>query len=183
VLTRIVSVDPIHFEFSAPDGLLATQTGATRNGGGGALVQIEGEPGFTHEGRLDFLDNSIDPATGSVRGRVVMANVSGGFTPGQFGRVRLLGAARPMVLAPDTAIATDQSRKYVLVVGAKNVVEYRQVEVGQKIGDLRVIRAGLSASDRIVVNGLQRAQPGQAVTPSVGRIVATPQSAAQTAQG
>jgi RND family efflux transporter MFP subunit len=183
LLTRIVSVDPIHFEFSAPDALLATRTGAARNGGAAALVQIQGEPGFTHQGRLDFLDNSIDPATGSVRGRVVMGNGSGAFTPGQFGRVRLLGDTRPVVLAPDTAISTDQSRKYVLVVGAKNLVQYRQVEIGQKIGDLRVIRAGLSAADRVIVNGLQRAQPGQPVTPTLGRIVAGPKSAAEAAQG
>jgi len=179
VLTRIVSVDPIHFEFSAPDTLLATQAGASRNGGAQALVQVQGESTFGHAGTMDFLDNSIDPATGSVRGRVVMTNPAGRFTPGQFGRVRLLGPQRAVVMAPETAIGADQSRKYVLVVGPKDVVEYRQVQLGQKVGDLRIIRSGLGRADRIIINGLQRATPGQPVKPTSGRIAAAPISAAQ----
>lgn len=167
VLTQIVSVDPIHFEFSAPGGVLPGGDAADQQ----ALLQLEGEPGFGHAGKLDFIDNRIDSGTGTIRGRVVVANPAGVFTPGEFGRVRVLGGApKPTVLAPDTAIGSDQSRKFVLVVNAKDVVEYRQVELGPQVGTLRVIRSGLNAGDRMVINGLQLAQPGAKVKPTAGRI-------------
>lgn len=175
VLTQIVAVDPIHFEFSAPEGLLTGSGGPTLTGAGGrqALLQLEGETGYSHSGKVDFVDNRVDPGTGTIRGRAVFANVGGAFTPGQFGRVRVLTqSATPVVLAPETAIGSDQSRKYVLVVNARNVVEYRPVELGPQLGSLRVIRHGLSGSDRIVVIGLQRATPGQAVRPLPSKIAA-----------
>jgi len=179
VLTQIVSVDPIHFEFSASDALPPTEaSGAPRQ----ALIWLEGETGFRHAGRLDFVDNRIDAGTGAIRGRVVLDNADGAVRPGQFGRVRVLtSTARPTVLAPDTAIGSDQSRKFVLVVNTKNVVEYRQVELGPQAGALRVVRRGLGPSDRIVINGVQRAQPGQKVTPTPGRVAANSASLAASA--
>jgi RND family efflux transporter MFP subunit len=161
VLTQIVSIDPIHFEFSAPGGALPAQAAGQS---WQALVKLEGESGFDHAGRIDFIDNRIDAGTGAIRGRVVLANPQGEFTPGQFGRVRVLfGAAKPTVFVPDAAIGSDQSRKFVLVVGAAGLVEYRQVQVGPQVGDLRVIRSGLGPDDRLVVKGLQLARPGQTV--------------------
>jgi hypothetical protein len=101
-----------------------------------------------------------------------MANPGGGFTPGQFGRVRVFyGAPKPTLLAPDTAIGSDQSRKFVLVVNAQGLVESRPVELGPQVGSLRVIRTGLKPDDRLVIRGVQLARPGQKVKPVPGRIV------------
>jgi RND family efflux transporter MFP subunit len=171
VLTQIVSVDPIHFEFSAPGGALPPQAaGQTWK----ALIKLEGESGFDHAGQLDFIDNRIDASTSAIRGRVLMANHDGAFTPGQFGRVRVLfGGPKPTVLAPDAAIGSDQSRKFVMVVNSAGVVEYRQVELGAQVGQLRVIRTGLAPTDRMIIHGLQLAQPGQKVKAVDGRIADT----------
>ncbi|MBC6982074.1 efflux RND transporter periplasmic adaptor subunit [Caulobacter sp. 17J80-11] len=171
VLTTIVSLDPIHFEFSAPEALLSGAGGPALTPGAPREValKLEGESDFAHHGKLDFVDNRIDPSTGTIRGRAVFQN-KGEFTPGQYGRVRLLAAASgPSVLLPEAAINTDQSRKYVLVVNAKNLVEYRPVELGTTYQGLRVIRSGLKGGERVVVNGLQRAIPGQPVKPEFAR--------------
>ena len=179
VLTQIVSVDPIHFEFSSSDGLPSAEAAAAPRE---ALLKLDGETGFSHTGQLDFVDNRIDAGTGTIRGRVVLENADGALLPGQFGRVRILtSAVKPTVLAPDVAIGSDQSRKYVLVVNAKNVVEYRQVELGPQAGALRVVRRGLAPTDRIVINGIQRAQPGQRVAPTPGRVAEIPASLAASA--
>jgi RND family efflux transporter MFP subunit len=169
VLTQIVSVDPIHFEFQAPEGALpeGVQAGPQR-----ALIKLEGESQFTHEAQVDFIDNRVDPATGSVRGRVVAANPDGAFTPGQFARVRIFfGAPRPTLLVPETAIGSDQSRKFVLVVNRADQVEARPVELGPPVaGGLRVVRKGLAPNERLVIHGVQLARPGQKVKPTAGRI-------------
>jgi RND family efflux transporter MFP subunit len=168
VLTQIVSVDPIHFEFSAPGGALPPQLESKSLK---ALVKLEGETAFSHSGQIDFVDNRIDVGTGAIRGRVVLANPDGAFTPGQFGRVRVLfGSPKPMVFVPDAAIGSDQSRKFVLVVGKTGVVESRQIEVGPQVGDLRVVRSGLGPDDRVVVRGVQLARPGQTVKTVAGAI-------------
>lgn len=168
VLTKIVSIDPIHFEFAAPQAALPPQT---RGEPQKALLQLEGERDFTHPGQLDFVDNAVDTSTGSIRGRVVLANASGAFTPGQFGRVRIYhGAPKATVLAPATAIGSDQSRKFVLVVNKADAVEYRQVELGAETQGLRVVKTGLRPDDRLVIRGVQLARPGQKVRPVQGRI-------------
>ena len=169
VLTQIVSVDPIHFEFSAPDGAFPVQTAAQPQS---ALLKLEGESQFTHPALVDFIDNRVDASTGAVRGRVVVANPDGAFTPGQFARVRIfVGQPKPTVLVPETAIGSDQSRKFVLVVNAANQVDYRQVETGPAVaGGLRVIRSGLRPDERLVIRGVQLARPGQKVRPMAGRI-------------
>ncbi len=186
VLTQIVAVDPIRFEFSAPEGLLGGEGGPSLANGGArdVLLQLDGETSFAHRGQLDFLDNRVDPATGTIRGRAVFANGPAGFTPGQFGRVRVMTATRkPLVLAPEAAIGADQSRRYVLVVDASNLVQYRQVELGPKIDGYRVIRSGVSGADRIVVNGLQRAMPGQKVKPVAAGVVEAALNPAADAKG
>lgn len=168
VLTQIVSTDPIHFEFSAPGGTLPAE--ASRQSWK-ALIKLEGEREFAHEGRLDFVDNRIDAGTGAIRGRVVIANPDGAFTPGQFGRVRVLfGAPKPTLFVPDAAIGSDQSRKFVLVVSPQGVVQYRQVELGPQVGQLRVVKDGLSPDDRLIVHGVQLARPGQTVKTASGHI-------------
>ena len=168
VLTQIVSVDPIHFEFSAPGGALPPQT---EGKSWKALVKLEGETAFSHAGQVDFVDNRIDAGTGAIRGRVVLANPGGAFTPGQFGRVRVLfGDPKPAVFVPDAAIGSDQSRKFVLVVSKAGLVEYRQIELGPQVGSLRVVRSGLGADDRLVVRGVQLARPGQTVKTVAGSV-------------
>ncbi len=168
VLTQIVTVDPIRFEFSAPDGALPPEALARS---GQALIMLQGETGFGHAGRLDFIDNRVDAGTGSIRGRVILDNPSGAFTPGQFGRVRVFyGAPKPTVLAPDAAIGSDQSRKFVLVVNPADQIEYRQVELGPEVGGLRVVKSGLAPDDRLVIRGVQFARPGQKVRPTAGQI-------------
>lgn len=164
-LTRIVALNPIHFEFAAAEGLLSGSGGPRLTGEEEVAVKLEGDAGYRHTGRLDFLDNAIDPSTGTIRGRAVFVN-DGSFTPGQYGRLRVLApTAELSILVPEEAINTDQSRKYVLVVNDQNVVEYRAVTLGRPHGGLRVVKDGLKGDERIVVNGLQRAFPGAPVTP------------------
>lgn len=168
VLTQIVSVDPIHFEFSAPDGAFPLGSKAQPQQ---ALLKLEGESQFDHPGRLDFIDNRVDAGTGAIRGRVVLPNADGAFTPGQFARVRVFfGAPKPTVLVPETAIGSDQSRKFLLIVNRADQVEYRQVVLGPAVGGLRVVRGGLAADERLVIRGLQLARPGQKVRPAPGQI-------------
>jgi RND family efflux transporter MFP subunit len=168
VLTQIVSVNPIRFEFSAPDGAFPLGSKAQPQQ---ALLKLEGETQFSHPGRMDFIDNRVDAGTGAIRGRVELSNADGAFTPGQFGRVRIFfGAPKPTLLVPETAIGADQSRKFVLVVNAADQVEYRQVQLGQVVGGLRVVRSGLGADERLVIHGLQLARPGQKVHPAPGQI-------------
>ena len=179
VLTQIVSTDPIRFEFSAPDGALPAQA---QGEAPQALIRLEGESAFAHAGRLDFVDNRVDAGTGTIRGRVILANPDGALTPGQFGRVRIFsGAPKPTVLAPETAIGSDQSRKFVLVVNGADQVEYRQVELGPQVGLLRVVKAGLRPDDRLVIRGVQFARPGQKVRPMAGQVPALTASLAEAA--
>lgn len=169
VLTRIVALDPIHFEFSAAEGLLAGSGGPQLKGNEAVALKLEGEADFVHQGRLDFVDNAIDPQTGTIKGRAVFRN-DGTLVPGQYGRLRVLTpASAPSLLVPEQAISSDQSRKYVLVVNAKNIVEYRPVELGPVVDGMRVIRTGLKGGERVVVNGLQRAMPGAPVKPVAGK--------------
>jgi multidrug efflux system membrane fusion protein len=176
VLTRIVSLDPIHFEFSAPESLLSTASTNPQSGERHVLLQLEGEGEFSHQGRIDFVDNAVDPQTGTIRGRAVFAN-SGQFTPGQFGRLRIIAPGNePSVLVPEVAIAADQTHRYVLVVNDENVVQYQAVELGARAGEgLRIVRTGLDGDERVVINGLQRAFPGATVTPEPGQVSYTAQ--------
>ncbi len=130
-------------------------------------VGLADESGFPHRGRLEFIDNRVDPDSGTVRMRAVLGNKSGRFTPGLFARVQLGDAAEPRaaVLVVDRAIGTDQSKRFVLVVNGENKTEYREVKIGRLVDGLRVIESGLKPGELIVVNGLQRARPGAPITP------------------
>ena len=129
-------------------------------------VTLTGEAKPSHEGKMDFLDNRLDVSTGTLRSRAVIPNKDISILPGQFGRVRLIASAPyEALLLPDVAIATDQSRKIVFVVKDDNTVEAKPVTLGPLDEGLRVIREGLKAEDRVIVNGLQRARVGAKVTP------------------
>jgi multidrug efflux system membrane fusion protein len=113
-----------------------------------------------------FIDNALDPTTGTIRSRALLDNHDRQFTPGLFARIRLLGSSQhDAVLVNDSAIGTDQTVRYVLVVSKDNKVEYRPVQLGPVVDGLRVVNSGLTAGETIVVNGLQRVRPGAQVAP------------------
>jgi RND family efflux transporter MFP subunit len=142
--------------------------------GGGAIrgsilpvkLKLISEPAFSHEGRLDFVDNAIDRSSSTIRARAVFANPGGKFTPGMFARVRMAAAPpKDELLVPDAAIGAEQARKFVLVVDAENVARPKYVTLGPVVDGLRVITQGLTPDDNVIVNGLMRARPGAKVTP------------------
>jgi multidrug efflux system membrane fusion protein len=115
---------------------------------------------------MDFVDNKLNPQTGAMRGRAVFDNADRRFTPGLFAKIKLIGSGTyTAVLTPEQAIGTDQSKKFVLVVGPGNAAQFREVKLGALIDGMRVIRSGLTAGELVVVNGLQRVRPGTPVTP------------------
>jgi RND family efflux transporter MFP subunit len=139
-------------------------------------VGLANEAGFPHTGLIDFVDNRVDPATGTMRVRAVLKNDEGVFSPGYFARVKLaVGEPKPTPLVTERAIGTDQGRKYVLIVNDKNVVEYREVKLGPLADGLRSIVSGLTPEDWVIVNGIQRARPGITVTPQ--RVAMEPKAA------
>jgi RND family efflux transporter MFP subunit len=177
LLATIVSMDPIRFEFTFDEASFLRYERLSKQGngndiasrGGGTAVSLKliDEKKFDHKGRMDFIDNVIDRATGTIRGRAVFDNPKGLFTPGMFGRVRVPGSAPyETLLVPDVAVGTEQVRKYVLVVNKDNVATQKFVTLGPVIdNNLRIIKDGLAADDRVIVSGLMRARPGSKVTP------------------
>jgi RND family efflux transporter MFP subunit len=175
LLATIVSTDPIYFEFTFDEASFLryermSKTGndiASRGAGVQVALKLIDEHEFDHQGHMDFVDNVIDRSTGTIRGRAIFANANNLFTPGMFARVRVPGSPPyEALLLPDAAIGTEQTRKFVLTVNTENTVVPKYVTLGQATGDnLRVIKTGLNAADRVIVNGLLRARPGQKVTP------------------
>ena len=168
-LTTVVSGGPIHVHFDADEQTFLRYAGLAHDAGAEAVrveVGLINEEGYPHTGRLDFIDNRVDPESGTIRGRAVLDNRHGRFTPGLFARIRLVGnETTEVAMVDDRAIGTDLDRKYVLVVGADNVAQYRGVEIGRFVDGLRVVTGGLEDGDVVIVNGLQRVRPGMPVTP------------------
>jgi len=134
-------------------------------------VELADENGFTHEGTLDFIDNTLDPSSGTIHARATIPNPDLLLTPGGFARVRLeVAPPAPALLVPDTAVLPDQSGHIVLTVGPNNVVTPKAVEIGDLRGGLRIITSGLSPSDRVIINGIPAAVPGSKVSPEAGSI-------------
>jgi RND family efflux transporter MFP subunit len=178
LLATIESIDPIRFEFTVDeasylryahlsnDGAEAANRGLTVPVG----LKLIDESTFSHDGRLDFLDNAIDRSTSTIRARAVFANPHGEFTPGMFARVRMAPAPpRNSLLVPEAAIGAEQVRKFVLVVDAENVARPKYVTLGPVVDGLRVV-SGLAPNDNVVVNGLMRARPGVKVAPQRSEI-------------
>jgi RND family efflux transporter MFP subunit len=178
LLTVIVTIDPIRFVFDGSEAdflryMRLSAAGArpsSRDAPNPVSVRLADEPDYKHQGRMDFVDNVVNPKTGTIRGRAIFENKDGLLTPGFFGRLRLYGGEHEALLVPDGAIASDQSRKIVFTVADDGTVGTKLVELGPMVEGLRVIRSGLAASDRIVIDGLQRARPGQKVTPEDDKI-------------
>jgi RND family efflux transporter MFP subunit len=179
LLTTIVAVDPIQFFFDASesDYLKYNRMNATgerrtsRDTPNPVRIRLLDELLFTHVGKMDFVDNRVDSATGTIRGRALVANPDGFLTPGQFGRLQLLGSGEfEALLVPDSVILSDQSRRFVWALDKDDMPEQRVVEPGNLERGLRIVRAGLKRDDRIVINGMQRVRPGAKVAPTNGRI-------------
>ena len=174
LLTSIVSLDPIHIYFDMDEATYLRNNRlyfegkrpSSRETPNPVQVALTGETRPSRDGKMDFVDNRLDVSTGTLRGRAVIPNKDFSILPGQFGRVRLIGSAPyEALLVPDTAIATDQSRKIVFVVRDDDTVEAKPVTLGPLEEGLRVIREGLKPEDRVIVDGLQRARVGAKVSP------------------
>lgn len=174
VLSSVVSMDPMYLYFDADEQAYLRYTQMARSGErvssreapNPVQVGLANEEGFPHSGTVDFVDNHLDPQTGTIRARAILANKDGLFTPGLFARVKLVGSDEySAVLIEDRAVNTDQNERYVLVLDQDNKVEYRKVKLGRVVDGLRIVREGLKAGEVVVVDGLQRVHPGMTVTP------------------
>ena len=185
VLTNIVNLDPIRFEFTGSESLFLKYQraeGGLRQAATPVQIKLQDELTYRWNGRLDFVDNAIESGSGAIRGRAVVDNPQHFLTPGMFGHMRLMGStAYRAMLVPDRALTTDLSRQVVYVVGPDGVVAERVVVEGPLYQGLRVIRSGIKPTDRVVVDGVQRAKPGQKVTARAGKI--QPDTSAPTGPG
>lgn len=177
VLTTLVSVDPMYASFDADEQIVAQALQGLQSASKGHSTRalIESIPvqmgvgtsgGTPYAGHLQLIDNQVDAKSGTVRVRAVFGNVDGTLMAGQFARIRMgQPQTTQAVLINERAVGTDQSKKFVLVIGADNKAEYREVQLGAPVDGLRVVTSGLKAGERIVVNGLQRVRPGVVVAP------------------
>ena len=184
LLTTVVSLDPIWFTFDGAESFYLKYLRQAQQGVRGSSrfapnpvdIQLSDETGYVHHGRMAFVDNALDPGSGTIQAHAVVPNPSHFLTPGMFGRARLLGSGSyRAMLVPDEAIVTDQSRKTVYVVGRDGKVVQRVVQIGPEIAGLRAIRDGLAATDLVVLDGVGALTPGSAVTPH--RIAIKPRAA------
>ena len=162
--------DRVYAYFDADERVFLKYTQLARDGQRGqstpVYLGLSNESGNPHLGQMNFVDNQVNPKTGTIRGRAVFDNTDGQFTPGLYARLKLVGSATySAVLINDEAVGTDLGKKFVLVMDKDNKATYRAVELGPKLEGLRIVRSGLAKDDRIVVRGLQRVRPGSAVTP------------------
>ena len=181
LLTTIQSLDPIyHYSDVDERSVLRYQQlrrekkrVSARDAKIPVFLQLENETYFPHEGVVDFVDNKVDPATGTLRARGVFPNPDGSLTPGYFGRVRVPGSGRyQALLVPDSAVGTDQDLRFLLAVGPDSTVQLKPVKLGALFGKLRCIESGIGPDDRVIINGLQGARPGSKVDPQEATIPA-----------
>jgi RND family efflux transporter MFP subunit len=205
LLTTVVSLDPIWFSFDGAESFYLKylreaqqgQRGSSRSAANPVDIQLSDETGYPHHGRMQFVDNALDPQTGTIRAHAVVANPNHFLTPGMFGRARLLGSGTyKAMLVPDEVITADQSRKLIFVVGQDGKVVQRTVETGPEVQGLRAIRDGLAPTDLVVLDGIAQLQPGAKVeatktvikpraadTSPSAPIVTTPQASTATTAG
>ncbi len=178
ILTSVVSNNPIYASFDGDEDTYLRVARVSQKGAPVIVkVGLANETGFPHTGKLEFVDNTLDAKTGSVRMRATFDNSDNTLVPGLFARVQLgaaAGAQTRAILISDRAVGTDQNRKFVYVVKADSTAEYRAVTLGPVIDGLRVVRAGVKPGEKIIVNGLQRVQPGAPVTAQLVAMDADP---------
>ena len=174
LLTSVVSTDRIYASFDGDeDTYLRVRSQAHSGQPVMVKVGLANEEGFPHEGKLEFVDNQLDTRAGSVRMRATFANKDDVMAPGLFARVQIGGGSeKPALLISDRAVGTDQSHKFVFVVGKDGKAEYREVKLGPVVDGLRVVKNGLKPGEKIVVNGLQRVRPGSPITAQTVPMVA-----------
>jgi multidrug efflux system membrane fusion protein len=184
LLTTVVSQDPVFVYFESDEQTYLRYAALARKGersrtSNPVRVGLAGEEGYPHAGTVDFVDNQVDPGTGTIRARAVLRNPDRLFTPGLFARVQVEGAARPgAMLVDDKAVLTDQDRKYVYVLGPGNAALRKDIALGPMVDGLRVVESGLAAGDKVIVNGVQKVFfPGM---PVQARPVAAEPAAATT---
>jgi RND family efflux transporter MFP subunit len=198
ILTTVVSSDRIYAYFDASEAIYLKYMRSARDGtrpssrdnASAVRLGLANEEGYPHEGKMDFVDNRLNPATASMRGRAVFDNKDGLYTPGLFARLQLVGSGNySATLVSDRAITTDQTRKVILLVGKNNIVEQREVKPGALIDGMRVV-SGVNPGELVIVDGLLRAFPGAPVTPQVLKVdehgkplPAPPPAAAPAAKG
>ncbi|MBI5248939.1 MAG: efflux RND transporter periplasmic adaptor subunit [Desulfomonile tiedjei] len=179
LLTTVVSLDPIYCYFDSDERTYLKYSRLGREGkrpnrpdaGIPLYLGLADEEGFPHRGHIDFIDNRIDPNTGTMRIRGIFPNSDLALTPGLFARVKVPGSEMiRALLVPEEAIGSDQTRKFVYVIAEENAVDRRFVQVGPRQEEFRVIREGLAADERIVINGIQRIRPGVRVNPEEEQI-------------
>jgi RND family efflux transporter MFP subunit len=173
VLTTVVSSDRVYAYFDASEAIYLKYMRSAREGSrqssrdtpNEVRLGLANEEGFPHAGKMDFVDNRLNPATASMRGRAVFDNKDGLYTPGLFARLQLVGSGKyTATMVMDRAISTDQTRKVVLIVGKNNIVDQREVKTGALIGGMRAV-TGVKPGELVIVDGLLRAMPGAPVTP------------------
>ena len=174
LLTTVVSIDPIYVAFEGDEQVYLKYTELARRGdrpssrdtANPVLMGLANEEGYQHRGVMSFVDNQVDPRTGTIRARASFDNKDGYLTPGLFARVKLIGhSSHKAVLVDDRAIGTDQSQKFVYVVDKDNKVSYRGVKIGRLTDGLRIVQEGLQPGENVIVNGMQRVHPGAVVAP------------------
>ncbi|MCX7325087.1 MAG: efflux RND transporter periplasmic adaptor subunit [Hyphomicrobiales bacterium] len=180
LLTTIVTLDPIVFTFEASEAdylrysrlLQSGSRPSGRDTPNPVQVRLADEADWKREGKMDFVDNQLNARSGTIRGRALFENKDQFLTPGTFGRMRLYGGEFDALLVPDSVIVSDQTRKVVLVVGPENKVAPRPVTLGPIVDGLRVIRSGLTAADKVIINGIANpmVRPGVTVNPQPGEI-------------
>lgn len=177
LLTTIVSLDPVYVYFEGDERSYLRYNAMSRNGTRASSrdvrnpvrVGLSGDAGFPYEGEMDFMDNQVNPDTGTIRARAVLPNTDRVFTPGLFARVQLAGSdSFTAMLIDEKAVLTDQDRKYVYVVADDGSAQRRDITLGRTVDGLRVVSAGLEADDRVIVHGVQKVfMPGMPVNPQM----------------
>ncbi len=174
LLSTVVSLDPIHFEFTASEAdylkyLRLARDGSRESGRDVAhpvRIKLMDEESFDHDGFLSFVDNQIDRSTGTMRGRATLPNPDGVLSPGMFGRLQLVASGEySAVMIPDAAVQTDQGQKFVWTTGEGDTAHRQPVELGPIVDGLRIVRQGLESTDQVIVSGTQFVQPNAPVVP------------------
>jgi RND family efflux transporter MFP subunit len=179
ILTNITDLDPIYFTFNGAESFYLKYERQAQSGvrplsrvyANPVEIRLQDQTTYDVKGRMNFVDNVLDPNSGTIRGRAIVANPNYILTPGMFGHLRLLGSGTyDGLLIPDEAITALQSDEVLYVVNADGVVEQRKIRMGPRVGDLRVVQSGLKADEQVIIEGIQRAKVGSKVTPTAGQI-------------
>jgi multidrug efflux system membrane fusion protein len=174
LLTTVVSLDPIYASFDADEQTFlrygdlarAGKRASARQSGVPIRMALASDQDYPRLGEMNFLDNQVDPSTGTIHGRAVFPNTDRSLTPGLFVRLRLVGSGSYRgLLIQDRAVGTDLDKRFVFVVDDQKKVQYRAVTLGPIVDGLRVVRSGLTVGEVVVVNGLQRVRPGVTIAP------------------